>query len=346
MIHSIDSFPGRTFSTNGKSYLYFGGTSYLGLQTDEVFQNLFIENLKKYGTNYGASRKANVQISIYEQAESYLANLVGSESAITVSSGYLAGQLVAQTLHTSDYEFFYAPDSHSAMHIPSKKPYNNFDNLNKALRNHTETAKSIPVLFIDSIDIQGNAFPNFNGIRELPLEDIVLVIDDSHGIGIVGDQGSGSYKSALKLNAKEVMVCCSLGKGFGVQAGAILGSKNRIEQFKNTDFFGGASPATPAALATFLEGESIIREKRKLLKQYIQEFVNLLKKPELFSFQKNYPVFYFSNPQIAYFLEKNNVLITNFNYPNEHSPLMSRIVLSAVHHKEDIELLTNLLNSY
>lgn len=345
MIHSIDSFPGRTISVNGKSYLYFGGTSYLGLQTDIAFQELFIKNLKKYGTNYGASRKANVQISIFDKTENHLANLVGGESCITMSSGYLAGQLVAQTLNTSAYELFYAPESHSAVHIPSKKLYSNFDNLNKAVNKHLKSEKSIPVIFIDAITISDGAYPHFEGLKKLPLEEIILVVDDSHGIGIIGVNGCGTYKDVLKLNPMELIVCCSLGKGFGIQAGAILGTKERIEQFKNTDFFGGASPASPAAIATFLEGEVIFEEKRKFLKQNIEVFLSSLKNSRLLKYIENYPAFYFSNPKIASFLEKNNILITSFNYPNEDSKLMSRIVLSAAHTKEDIRLLVQMLNS-
>lgn len=345
MIHSIDSFPERTISTNGKSYIYFGGTSYLGLQMDEAFQELFIKNLKKYGTNYGASRKANVQISVFDKTENYLANLVGSESCITMSSGYLAGQLVAQTMNTPAHEFFYAPESHSAVHIPSKKPYKNFSDLNDAVRMHLKSNNSTPVIFMDSIDILGKGYPNFEGIRELPLKEVILVVDDSHGIGIIGENGGGAYKSAKKLNPKELMVCCSMGKGFGISAGAILGTSNRIEKFKNTDFFGGASPASPSALATFLEAESIFGAKRKVLEQNVQLFLSSLKNPKLLSYLQNYPAFYFSNPKIAPILEKKNILITNFNYPTEDSPLMSRIVISSAHTKEDIVLLVQLLNS-
>lgn len=345
MIYSIDTFPGRSISVNGKSYLYFGGTSYLGLQTDATFQELFIKNLKKYGTNYGASRKANVQISIFDKAENYLANLTGSQSCATMSSGYLAGQLVAQTLNTSAYEFFYAPESHSAAHISSKKPYDSFSDLNTAVKSHLKTSKSTPIIFIDSMDVLGNGFPDFEGLRGFPLKEVILVVDDSHGIGIVGENGCGTYKSAKSLNPKELLVCCSLGKGFGIQAGGIFASKNRIEQFKNTNFFGGASPASPAALATLLEGKTIFDEKRTLLEQNIRLFVSSLKNTEVLNYLENYPAFYFSNPEIASFLEENNILITSFNYPNEDSPLMSRIVLSAAHMKEDIRLLAQLLNS-
>jgi len=345
MTYNIDTFPGRSISVNGKSYLYFGGTSYLGLQTDTSFQELFTQNIKKYGTNYGSSRKANVQISIFSEAEKYLSNLVGSESCVTMSSGYLAGQLVAQTLNSDAYDFFYAPESHSAVQVPGKKPYASFEDLNKAVTEHLRTSKSIPVVFMDSIAILEGGYPDFAGLQKLPLQEIILVIDDSHGIGIVGKNGCGAFKNASQLKVKETIVCCSLGKGYGIQGGAIFGTKNRIDQFKNTNFFGGASPASPVAIGTLLNGENLFEEKRKLLNQNIQWFLNSLENSEFLNYLDNYPAFYFFDPQIATFLEKSNILITNFNYPNEDSPLMSRIVLSAAHTKEDISLLANLLNS-
>ncbi len=345
MIYSVDTFPGRTISVRGNSFLYFGGTSYLGLQTDTTFQELFIQNLKKYGTNYGASRKANVQITVFDEAENHLAKLVGSESCITMSSGYLAGQLVAQTLNSSGNEFFYAPESHSALHIPSKKHFSSFRELNKAVRKHLKKSKHIPVILMDSIGISENIYPHFNAIKELPLEKVILVVDDSHGIGIIEKNGSGVYNSIKNLNPKEVLISCSLGKGFGIQAGAILGSKKRMEQFKNSAIYGGASPAAPAALATLIEGATLFKEKQKLLEENIRLFSSSLKNLEAFNYLENYPAFYFSNLEIASFLEKNNILITNFKYPNEDAPVMSRIVLSASHTKEDIKLLAQLLNS-
>jgi len=346
MIYSVDSFPGRTISVNGKSYLYFGGTSYLGLQTDATFQQLYSANIKKYGTNYGASRKANVQISIFEETENNLANLVGSESCITMSSGYLAGQLVIQTMNTPVHEFFYAPASHSAIHLTSKKPFQNFSDLNQAVRKHLVVSKSIPVVVLDAIDILGKGYPNFEGLQDLPLNEVVLVVDDSHGIGIVGVDGGGAFKSTKSLHPKELIVCCSLGKGFGIQAGAIFASTNRIQKFTNTKFFGGASPAAPAALATLLEGQELFKQKRQILKTNINLFLDAIRNHELLKYQDNYPAFYFSNPQIAKFLESKGILITNFNYPNENSPVMSRIVISASHTVEDIEQLAQWLNQY
>ncbi len=344
MFHYIDSFPGRTITIKGKTYLYFGGTSYLGLQTDSAFQNIFIKNIKKYGTNYGASRKSNIQISVFDSAERYLASLAGSENCITVSSGYLAGQLVAQTLNTDSHEFFYAPEVHSAVHITSKVLFDNFDDLNIAVRTHLNEHTSIPIIFMDSISISNQGYPDFEALKQLPLESIILVVDDSHGIGIVGDKGCGAYKKAEQLKTKELIVCCSLNKSFGIQVGAIFGTRNRIEEFKKTDFFGGASPASPAALASLVDGKLIFEKKRRILVQNIQLFLKSLKNLNQFKYLENYPVFYFSNDKLVNYLEENNILITNFKYPDDDSPILSRIVLSASHTKEDIGFLVEKLN--
>ncbi|MBT8302152.1 MAG: pyridoxal phosphate-dependent aminotransferase family protein, partial [Maribacter sp.] len=60
------------------------------LQTDEEFQNVFIRNIKKYGTNYGASRNSNVRLKVFDNAETLLARIVRCEAAVTISSRYFA----------------------------------------------------------------------------------------------------------------------------------------------------------------------------------------------------------------------------------------------------------------
>ncbi|QWX82687.1 pyridoxal phosphate-dependent aminotransferase family protein [Cellulophaga sp. HaHaR_3_176] len=348
MVNYIDSFPGREISINNEKHLYFGGTSYLGLQLDEEFQHLYINNLKKYGTNYGASRKSNIRISIFDQAEDYLANLVGSEAAVTMSSGYLAGQFVAQSLLKSNHKLFYAPNTHSALYLSdTSKPYVTFSALNIALRDHIDkNKKTIPVVFLDAVDFSGANYPNFDGLQQLPLNDIILIVDDSHGIGIVGENGGGVFETVANLNPKELIVCCSLGKGFGVQGGAIFGSQKRINALVDTDFFGGSSPASPANLASILYGENIYTSKRVLLDINTQLFIKSLGNNVNFKHMPNHPAFSFSNEELTTYLEDNKIIITSFRYPNEDSNLMSRIVISAAHTKKDILKICEIINSF
>lgn len=347
MNHLIDTFPGREVSINGKSYLYFGGTSYLGLQTHNGFQDLFIKNIKKYGTNYGASRKSNIQLAVFDKAEKSLAHLVGSPSCITLSSGYLAGKLVSQHFENKTYKCFYGPNSHSALFQKGTVPFQNFKDLAEAIKAFKASGQDkTPVVFADSIDAIEIAYPDFEGLAELPLKDTILVVDDSHGIGILGKAGGGSYTAIQKFSPSELLVCCSLGKGFGIQAGAIFGTKTRIGQLTKTDFFGGASPAAPSALATYFEGHAIYEGQRKVLKRNLELFFKLTHDTCRFHNVQDHPVFAFKNPELSAYLEVHGILTTNFKYPNNEGALMSRIVISAAHTEKDVQLLSEVLNSF
>ena len=187
MRHSIDKFPTNSFISNKKSFLYFGGTAYLGLQENEAFKKIFIENIKEYGTNYGASRNSNVQLNIYKKAESLLALTVNSEASITLSSGYLAGQLLLQYFSSDNYKIFHTPGAHPALCSTMSTPASSFNSLTKDINKHLSLKENItPVLFLESIDFKGNNYPNYSWLQSLDLQRIILVVDDSHGIGILG----------------------------------------------------------------------------------------------------------------------------------------------------------------
>ncbi|MDN3665000.1 aminotransferase class I/II-fold pyridoxal phosphate-dependent enzyme [Algibacter miyuki] len=348
MAHYLDSFPEHHISIHNKTYIYFGGTAYLGLQTDVDFQNIFIENIRKYGTNYGASRKSNIRMAVYDEAETYLSKLVGSEACISMSSGYLAGQLVAHGLNTNNHAFFYAPNTHSALRLSSNKSqsFSTYEDLKEALHLHLKLkTDETPVVFLDAVDFSGSHFPDFEGLKTLPLSELILVVDDSHGIGILGERGGGIYKTIKDLNPKELIVCASLGKGFGVQAGAIFGCKSRISSLENTAFFGGSSPASPANLATLLHSEGIYNIKRKQLKDNTDFFIDNLNLLDKFQYMIGHPAFSFSDEHLNNHLESNGIIVTSFRYPDENSPMMSRIVISASHTETDILRLCEVLNN-
>ena len=94
----IDGFPDREIIVNDKPFLYFGGTSYLGLSANEAFQNNVILGIKKWGTAYGSSRNANVKLSVFDNAERLFSKLISAEALVTCSSGALSGKLVLDYL--------------------------------------------------------------------------------------------------------------------------------------------------------------------------------------------------------------------------------------------------------
>lgn len=191
MEFTIDEFPGRAFRKNGKDYLYFGGTAYLGLQTYSPFQEIFINNIKKYGTTYSASRNSNVKMAIYDRLEHTLQEYTGTEACITLSSGYMASQLVSNYMLEQSIAFFYAPHTHPALHHSKTHNYVDYHSfisaVNQQLHKHPQEEIAI---FCDSIDFYGNNYPDFFWLNNISKkENIILIVDDAHGIGIIGEHG-------------------------------------------------------------------------------------------------------------------------------------------------------------
>ena len=343
----LDKFPGRQFTHSDREYLYFGGTAYLGLQTHPDFQERLANNIRKYGSNFGASRLGNVILGVYDEAEIKLSQWVGSEAALTMSSGYLAGQSIVNYLDSDRYQFFYGPNTHSALLLKGHQSYQDFESLRKSLVEHLEkNPEQTPVILIDTIDLPVSNYPDFEELKNLPLSECILIADDSHGIGIVGEQGSGCYRSLLSLNPKELIVCASLGKAMAIPAGVVFGTAKLIGELKKTNIFAGASPPPPAYLATFIESFPLYKHQLSHLLDLIQHFRNTLKYPDKFAQLEEYPVFFYNDIDLADFLLQSGFCTTNFNYPAEKYSWQSRIVLNASHYKEDVQKLAKTVNRF
>ena len=343
----LNQLPGRTLIHMGKEYLYFGGTSYLGLNTDTAFQALFIENLKKNGLNHGASRNSNIRLGIFDQAERALAQRSGSQAAAVLSSGYLAAQLLRRFFEREDFAVFHHVSAHSSLKMNSDRVYDTVEDLKMSINAvFALSEKKTPVLFFDSISFNKDNFPDFAWLKKLPLEKMILVADDSHGIGIIGEGGSGVYNTLTAFHPKELICCASLNKAPAVQAGVIWGSEKRIEMIKNTAVFAGSSPPAPAGLATFINAEKLYSQRLERLQKNYFLFLDQLDRPYYFDHCPGHPAFSYPDKSLTKALEKEHILITHFKYAGASTPDLNRIVLSAQHTEQDISRLTGVINRF
>jgi 7-keto-8-aminopelargonate synthetase-like enzyme len=343
----VKKVPGRTIVEKGREYLYFGGTSYLALQNHAEFEALLLKNIREYGMSHGASRKSNIRLSVYEEAETFMAKWTGAEAAMLVSSGYLAGQLLRDYFDDETFDVFHMLNTHSALLRNRDKMSQSPSDLKRAIEAQIEenTSKT-PVLFLDTVSFSEENYPDFKFLKTLPLDRIILVADDSHGLGILGENGSGAFPVLNELGAKEVLLCASLSKGPTVQAGVILGENTRVEQLKNSLHYGGSSPASPASMATLIQAENIYKEQQQKLTKNVDLFVKSVENGSFFKRTNGHPAFNYYNLQLTEFLEEHGVLVTHFNYPNLQAAVLSRIVISAGHTSEDIKKLSGLINRF
>lgn len=338
--------PGRTAFFDHEEWLYFSGTSYLGLAQNIDFQNFIIEGIQQYGSNFGGSRLSNLRLQIFEEAENYLANWTGAEAALTISSGTLAGQLVVKTLKNSN-KFYFAPRVHPALLGKGKYTKFNFTNWTKFILEEAYRLRGPLTLFANTLDpLKAQQF-DFNWIQELPNDiPITLVLDDSHGIGITGKNGAGIFSTLQTPKNVELIVIASLGKALSLPGGVILGKQDFIQKIWESSFFGGASPVNPAYLYAFLQAQELYQQQRQILFYNIEYFIYATHMLHLFGYFDQYPVFFTPDNGLFDFLRQHKILISSFPYPTAQSEHITRIVLNAAHTKADLMQLINLLKTF
>lgn len=342
--------PDRTVSTENGELLFFSGTSYLGMAVNADFQELVKEGIGVYGTNYGSSRTSNLRLSIFEQAESYLCAWTGSQASLTMSSGFLAGQLIAQwirELAANNHAVMYAPHTHPAVFSGlEQEKTQTFEEWVVEVQKAVSTSTQNLVLVCNSVDVLNAQVHDFHWLKEVSLDsnrEIILIADDSHGIGVIGENGNGIFSQIPNLQNVKKLVLASMGKALAMPAGVVLGDSTVIDKLRKSTFYSGASPALPAYLYAFLKAKNIHQIELEKLKENIALFSSQITDLQLFDFTKAYPVFRTHQNDLYPYLLENKVFISSFPYPKPDSELITRVVLSSLHTKEDIEKLVRLL---
>ncbi|MGA9637608.1 aminotransferase class I/II-fold pyridoxal phosphate-dependent enzyme [Flavobacterium sp.] len=337
----VKQFPDRKITIDNESYLYFGGTAYLGLPNHKKFQKLLIKNIKRWGTTYGSSRNANIKLTAYDEGEHFLANFIEAEAAVTVSSGMLAGKLIIEAISPLTDCFFYLPDTHTALKSQNSLPFFIDGKINPRLTNTTT----------EKITILTDAVPSFNleaidlSILEKisPYKEITLIIDESHSLGILGKNGCGIFSSTNYPNIKRKIMLSSLGKSFGLTGGVIAADRDFINLIKETDSFVSSAGMNPAFVQTIADAQSIYFQQHKKLQKKLEYIYSKIKQNKNIDFNPKYPVIYPKIEGIQKKLHEEKIIVTHFKYTNLKEDLY-RIVFTANHKKNDLDKIIAILN--
>lgn len=321
-----------------KEYLYFGGTAYLGIPQNEDFIKLYVDGIKKFGLNNGTSRNNNIQLGIYNEAEIEAANRFKAEAALITSSGYLAAQLTVEELSNFG-SVIYAPSTHPAL-WQEKQPdaVGAFTDWSEEVVEKINAAHEKNWVLISNS--MNNLIPeiyDFDFLERINKDKhIILIVDDSHGIG-VNNKGFGAYIKLPKLSNVENVVVASMAKALGVDAGLILGSEKIINQLKKTNTFIGASPPSAAGLFAFVNSAEIYQDAQTKLYVNIALFEKGVNTKS--TFEPNFPAFLFNDTDLADKLLQEQILISSFPYPGTNNTSINRVIISSWHSEAQIQKL-------
>lgn len=336
--------PGRTTIIDGKEYLFFSGYSYLGLGCHDGFLQLVQEGLKEYGVVYPSSRISNTPLDIYSLFENKLAVLTASEAAAVFSSGFLSARTAVEVVSQQMNVYAQLP-----VH-PASSQFNGIKIIQQSWEEFIEERKIAGenrfAIVADSINPTPGSFTDFNFLSALPSSfEITLIIDDSHGIGWMGNKGEG-IGSRLQLPANiELIHNFSLSKAFHINAGAVCASGKWIQAVKEHINFTTSTPPMPALAYAFLNADSFFAQQRQQLMDNIQYLQNL-NATATFAANEGTPVFLVHKQSVAPYLLQHNVIISSFGYPHPLDNPVNRVVVNALHTKSDLEKLVELISEY
>lgn len=344
------ALPGCTVALeDGEEFLWFSGTDYLGMGHNEQFQSFLAEGLEQYGTHYGSSRNGSLRLSVYEDAEESLAAFVDAPAALTVSSGMWAGQLVIKVLDGLSAEFHYAPRVHPALwgraYVPQSGAWQEW--ISKTIhRIETSAAGTQHVVCTDSVGSPWVEGFDLQLLRDLPdNHPIWLVVDDSHGLGVLGQDGRGVFSQLPQKNNIRSLVTSSLNKALGVPGGVIFGDEDIMQGLRQTPWFSGSSPSAPAyfyALQKNLSCE-VYQKAHQTLLGNLDYFIKGYPVSHTFDALSRYPAFCSRRADLYSFLYQHKILTSRFSYPLPTDEPVMRLVITALHQKQDLDRLAEVL---
>lgn len=269
---TLETPVGPRVRINGKEYDYFCGTSYYCLHGDPRVIEAACNAARKYGL--GPATSWNVPP--LKEVEILAAQYFGTKFAHYIPTGYLGVFYMANALR-NEYDIIF---------VDERSHYSVFDGLRAVGKQVISFAhmdaedlqrkvkyklknKMSPLVVTDGI------FPTTGAIAPLrdycqvlfSYERYILLIDDSHGVGVLGDQGRGTCEYH-EINSEQVYFTGTLSKAFGGFGGIIPGDEKLMEKiFKNVKATIGASPPPVPAAAASAMGIKILAEHPELREQ-------------------------------------------------------------------------------
>ncbi|MDK8758901.1 6-carboxyhexanoate--CoA ligase [Corynebacterium sp. MSK151] len=272
----------RTFETgqlphsriDGTDYLLFSSSDYLGLSTHPELISAATEAIGHFGTGSGGSR-LTTGTSIHSALENELARFFGFDDAVLFATGYQANHSTIAAIATADVEIFSDAANHASIidgcsNARAKVtvfPHADYQTLDRLLA--ASSARHKLVISDSVFSMSGEVIDGPALERTCRRHNAWLMLDDAHGVGVIGEQGRGT---ASHLGIHPDIVVGTASKALGVEGGYVLCSapvgellRNQARSFVySTSMNPGSVAAIRAALKQLEAGDVVKRLQRNI----------------------------------------------------------------------------------
>lgn len=272
---------GRWLSREGRRWLNFSSNDYLGLSQHPAIVKAWQQGAERYGVGSGGSGHVSGYSEAHRALEEQLADWLGYPRALLFISGFAANQAVIAALAGKEDRIVADRLSHaSLLEAASLSPaqlrrfqHNDCRHLDELLAKPLTGQQLVVTEGIFSMD--GDSAPLAEVCQAARAAGALLLVDDAHGIGALGEEGRGSCHTQ---QVRPDLLIVTFGKAFGVSGAAVLCSEvlaDYLLQFARHLIYSTAMPPAQAvALSAALE---VIRgdegqERRETLAGHIADF--------------------------------------------------------------------------
>ncbi|OLT28393.1 8-amino-7-oxononanoate synthase [Nocardiopsis sp. CNR-923] len=228
--------------------LDLAGNDYLGLMLHPEVVGAAAEAAYLWGAGAGGSRLVTGDTELHGELERELADFYGTEAALVFSSGYAANLAMVTALAAPDPGGGPAPlvvcDRHNHASLIDATRLARACGARVALFEHGSPGHAATALagahgraliLSDTVfSVDGDLTDVAALARTARAHGAALLLDDAHGLGVVGPGGRGAAALAGLEGAEDVAVSVTLSKSLGAQGGAVLGSSRVVRHLMET----------------------------------------------------------------------------------------------------------------
>ena len=280
----LESPQGVDVVVNGERYVNFSSNDYLGLASHPKVIEALADGARKWGAGSGAAHLVSGHSLPHHALEEELAEFTGRARALLFSTGYMANLGAVSALLGRGDSVFEDRLNHASLidaGILSRarlKRYGHADASELVTQLDATDSGSKLVVTDGVFSMDGDLAPLPKLVQACQQKDAWLMVDDAHGIGVVGPQGRGSLEH-FNLNTEAVPILVgTLGKAFGTFGAFVAGSETLVESLIQQARSYIYTTALPAAVAEatreslrLIQAEGWRREKlQHLVKRFRQ----------------------------------------------------------------------------
>jgi len=271
-IRTIDSPMDARVTINGREMLNFCANNYLGLANHPRLREAAKQAIDEYGIGPGAVRTIAGTMSLHIQLEERLAAFKRAEACITLQSGFTANLATIPALVGRGDVIFSDRLNHASIIDGCRLSrarivaYEHSDvaDLQRQIGATTEFSRRLIVT--DGVfSMDGDLAPLADIADVAEAHGIMLMVDDAHGEGVVGEGGRGIVDH-FGLHGRVDIEVGTMSKAFGAVGGMVAGRKPIIDWLRQRGRpFLFSSAMTVPDVAACLEAVNIMEESTELV---------------------------------------------------------------------------------